>query len=71
MVLSEKEELLVKTLRSLSPDTADEILRWAKSLSEVGAGKPVQWSDEWSDQDLEDARSHSLRAFDTPEQGLH
>jgi hypothetical protein len=56
MVLSEKEELLVKTLRSLSPDTAD--------------GKPVQWSGEWSEQDLEDARSHSQRAFDTPEQGL-
>jgi hypothetical protein len=60
VVLSEKEELLVKTLRSLSPDTADEILRWARSLSELSDGKPVQWSDAWSDEDLEDVRAHSL-----------
>jgi len=61
MVLSEKEELLVKTLRSLPTNTADDILRWTQGLAELSGGKPDQWSDEWSAEDIDDARAHSLR----------
>ena len=66
-MLSEKEELLVKALRALPRDAADQVITWASHLAELSKGRPVEWSDEWSDEDLRDATSASLRNFEEAE----
>ena len=66
-VLTEKEEQLVQTIRALPEGTADQILHWAAQLADVAEGKPLEWSDAWSDQDIEDATSASLRTFEKSE----
>jgi hypothetical protein len=68
--LNEKEELLVRTLRALPPETAEKVMTWASQLSDLASGRPVEWSDTWTGQDLEDARAASLRNFDEQESAL-
>ena len=68
-VLTEKEEQLVETIRKLPEETADQILQWASRLAQLAAGKPVEWSDAWTDEDMRDATVASLRRFEESEPG--
>jgi len=63
-VLSAKEELLVQTIRSLPERTTEQMLEWASRLAELAAGKPVEWSDSWTDEDIQDASRASLRRLE-------
>ena len=67
ILLTEKEEQLVETIRVLPPGTADQILLWATQLADLAAGQPVDWSDAWSDEDLRDATAASLRSLEESE----
>jgi hypothetical protein len=67
IVLNEKEEQLVKTVRVLPKEAADQILLWASQLANVAAGRPVEWSDHWTEEDMRDATAASLRSFDESE----
>jgi hypothetical protein len=67
MVLSESEESLINVVRMLPPDEAKKVLGWAQQLTELGGGRPVEWSDSWSDDDLTDATAASLRRFEQQE----
>ncbi len=40
---------------------------WARQLSDLAKGKPVEWSDTWTDEDMRDARTASLRNLDEQE----
>jgi hypothetical protein len=67
MVLSESEESLINVVRMLPPGEAKKVLGWAQRLSELGGGRPVEWSDSWSDDDLREATAASLKQFEEQE----
>ncbi len=59
-MLTEKEERLVQTIRVLPEGAADQILLWATQLADLSAGRAVEWSDHWTEEDKRDATSASL-----------
>ena len=67
MVLSAQEEALISAVRALPPEEAGKVLDWARQLSDLAGGCPVQWSDSWSDEDLADATAAAVRRFDDQE----
>ena len=71
MVLTAKEESLVRSLRALTPEAADQVIAWTRQLAELAQGRPVEWSDSWSEEDLRDAQAASLRNFDEQERNEH
>jgi len=65
--LTEREERLVQALRALPPDVADKVVTWATQLSELARNGAVEWSDTWTDEDIQDARAASLTNFEERE----
>ena len=71
MVLTPKEESLVRSLRTLPHEAADQVIAWTLKVAELARGGPVEWSDSWTDEDLREAQAASVRNFDGPEQNGH
>ena len=71
IVLNEKEERLVQTIRILPPGATDHILQWTSMLADLAAGRPIDWSDDWTDEDRRDATATSLQRFEDSEPGAH
>jgi hypothetical protein len=65
MQLNEWEASLVDAFRRLPPDTATELSSLAQRLAELAPNHRIDWSDSWSDEDLNEFRAASLRRFDT------
>ncbi|HTC31777.1 MAG TPA: hypothetical protein VK724_00320 [Bryobacteraceae bacterium] len=68
MVLSPQEESLIRVVRALPPDEAGKVLDWAGQLADLAGGRPIEWSDSWSDEDLAEATAAALRRFEEQEQ---
>jgi hypothetical protein len=64
MVLSASEESLIRVVRMLPPEEAGKVLIWAQQLADLGGGRPVEWSDSCSEEDIRDATIASLERFD-------
>jgi hypothetical protein len=64
IILTENEARLVEALRALPPGAADQVITWATRLRELSAGRDVDWSDTWTDEDLADAQRASSSGFD-------
>jgi hypothetical protein len=58
------EERLVEALRSLPPDTAQQVITWTTRFRDLANGKNVDWSDTWTKEDLADVQRASLSRFD-------
>jgi hypothetical protein len=67
MQLNEREASLVDAFRRLPPDTATELSELAERLAELAPNHTIDWSDSWSDEDLNDFRAASLRRLDAEE----
>ena len=67
MHLNEREASLVQAFRRLPPDTATELSALAERLAEIAPNHSIDWSDSWSDEDLNDFRAASLRRLDAEE----
>jgi hypothetical protein len=67
ITLAKNEEHLVETLRALPPGVSDQVIRWVTRLRDLGSGANIDWSDEWTEKDIADARNASLAAFDERE----
>jgi hypothetical protein len=67
ITLSESEERLVEAVRALPPAAANALITWATQLSDLSKGRPVEWSDTWTDEDLADVQKASLANFDAQE----
>jgi hypothetical protein len=67
ITLSESEERLVKALRALPPNAADQVITWTTRLRDLANGKNVAWSDTWTEEDLADVQRASLSRFDERE----
>lgn len=67
MQLSDREASLVESFRRLPPDAAAEPSALAERLAELAPNHRIDWSDSWSDEDLQDFRAASLRRLDAEE----
>lgn len=67
MVLTPQEESLIGVVRALPPDEAGKVLDWACQLADLAAGRPVQWSDSWTDEDMAEASAAAMRRFEEQE----
>lgn len=67
MQLNEREASLVDAFRRLPPDTATELSALAERLAGLGANRRIDWSDSWSDEDLNEFRAASMRRLDAEE----
>ena len=68
VTLTQKEEFLVQTMRSLSPEACEKVLAWAEQLAGLADGRPIDWSDSWSEEDMHDATAASIRRFEIEEE---
>ena len=64
MHLSDQEASLVDAFRRLPPDAATELSALAERLAELAPCHRIDWSDSWSDEDLNEFRASSLRRLD-------
>lgn len=67
MQLDPREASLVEVFRRLPPDTAAELSALAERLAILSPNHRVDWSDSWTDEDLQDFRAASLRRLETEE----
>ena len=68
MPVSAKEEVLLDAFRRLPPDAAEELSALAQRLAALAPGTTVDWSDSWSDADLQEFTAASLRRLDAEEE---
>ena len=68
MELSIREAALLAAFRRLPPATADELSALVARLASLAPGMAIDWSDSWSDEDLRDFTTQSLRRLETEEQ---
>jgi hypothetical protein len=69
IVLTPKEEQLVQAIRHLPENAADQVVLWASRLAELAAGRKIEWSDSWTEEDMRNATAASLRRFEESEPG--
>lgn len=67
MVLTEQEESLITAVRILPPAETERLVRWAQQLADLSDGKPIEWADGWSEEDMAEATAMSLRNFEQSE----
>lgn len=65
MQLNPREASLVEAYRRLAPDAAAELAALAERLATATPNHRIDWSDSWSDEDLRDFRSASLKRLET------
>ena len=68
MEISRIEEALLESFRSLPPAAAIELSELARRLATRAPGTPIDWSDSWSDADLEEFTAAALRRLESDEQ---
>jgi hypothetical protein len=67
MLVNAREASLVEAFRRLPPDAAAELSGLAERLAALTPNRTIDWSDSWSDEDLNEFRAASLRRFDAEE----
>jgi hypothetical protein len=68
MQITAREEALLETFRRLPPAAAEELSALAQRLAALGPATRVDWSDAWSDSDLQEFTAVSLRRLEAGEQ---
>lgn len=67
MVLTVEEESLIKIVRALPPEEATKVLSWASRLADLAQGREIEWSDAWTEEDMAEATTASLKRFEEQE----
>ena len=67
MQLDPRGASLVEVFRRLPPDAAAEPSAVAERLAALSPHGGIDWSDSWTDEDLQDFRAASLRRLDAEE----
>lgn len=62
--LNEREVSLLDAFRRLPPDTSMELSALAERLAQLVPNRRIDWSDSWSDEDLNKFTAASLRRLD-------
>ena len=66
-VRDDGEVQLTVAVKLLPPDAATELSALAERLAELAPSHRIDWSDSWSDEDLNEFRAASLRRLDAEE----
>jgi hypothetical protein len=56
---------LLAAFRRLPPETASELSGLIERLAALAPDRKIDWSDSWSDEDLDEFRAASLRRLET------
>ena len=67
MVLSQQEESLITGVRALPANEADKLIVWVQQLAELSAGRPIEWGDGWSEEDMAEVTALAIRNFEENE----
>jgi hypothetical protein len=67
MQLDPREASLVEVFRRLPPHTAAELSALAERLATLSAHGEIDWSDSWTDEDLQSFRAASLARLEAEE----
>jgi hypothetical protein len=67
VAITSREEQLVSEFRKLSANAAEQISLLIRRLASLPKDAKINWSDEWSDEDLQDLTTASLRYFESRE----
>jgi hypothetical protein len=67
MQISAPEEMLLEDFRRLPPDAAGEISALVQRLAALAPGTRINWSDSWSDEDLQEFTAASVRQLESQE----
>jgi hypothetical protein len=67
MRLDPREATLVEAFRRLPPDAAVELSALAERLATLAPHHRIDWSDSWSDEDMQDFRAAPLRRLEAEE----
>jgi hypothetical protein len=68
MELSSQETTLLDAFRRLPADAADELSALVQRLAALPPGTRIDWSDAWSDEDLREFTTHSLKRLEAEEE---
>jgi hypothetical protein len=67
MQLSASEEVLVDAFRRLPPAAAAELAALVRRLASVSPNTAIDWSDSWTDSDLQEFTAASVRSVEAAE----
>jgi hypothetical protein len=67
MQLSASEEVLVDAFRRLPPAAAEEFAALVGRLAALAPNTAIDWSDAWSDSDLQEFTAASVRSVQAAE----
>jgi hypothetical protein len=67
--LNPKEEALVEAFRRMPPRVVEELSALEERLASLAPDTKVDWSDAWSDPDLQDFTTAAARRAELDEQG--
>jgi hypothetical protein len=65
VLLNTQEANLLAAFRRLPPETASELSGLIERLAALAPDRKIDWSDSWSDEDLDEFRAASLRRLET------
>jgi len=67
MQLDPREASLLEVFRRLPPETVAELSALAERLAALSPHRKIDWSDSWTEEDLQDFRAASLRRLEAEE----
>jgi hypothetical protein len=67
MQLNEREASLVDAFRRLPLEAAAELSALAERLAELAPSRRIDWSDSWSDEDLNEFTASTVRRLEAEE----
>jgi len=65
--LNARETSLLEAFRRLPPGAAAELTALAERLAALGSNTEIDWSDSWSDEDLGEFTTASIRQLEAEE----
>jgi hypothetical protein len=68
MQISAREEALLEAFRRLPAEAAAELSALAQRLAVLAPGTVIDWSDSWSEQDLQEFTAASLKRLEAEEE---
>ena len=71
MQLTQSEERMIASYRQLPQSAATQVATLIERLAHKNSDIRVDWSEEWSDEDLLDLNRASLDLIEEDEKGLH
>ncbi len=69
MQISAREASLIEAFRRLPADTAEQISALAERLAELAQHGRINWSDSWSEEDLQEFRAASIQRLESDDPG--